>query len=121
MRNARPSTSTSASVAVTTHGDCVGWPDDNSLEVARSSRSGSAGRSCLATYAEIQFFVKTEYGFVPKTCWIAHVKELCGLSPRMAPNRASQRKRAVPCPPNKTRPIQQALVHFGLVGALASV
>lgn len=33
----------------------------------------------MATYKQIQTYVRTEYGFVPKSCWIAHCKELCGL------------------------------------------
>ena len=27
-------------------------------------------------YRQIQDWVKAEYGFTPKTCWIAHCKEL---------------------------------------------
>jgi len=36
------------------------------------------------TYAEIAECVKLRHGFVPKTCWIAHVKELNGLPVRVA-------------------------------------
>ena len=32
----------------------------------------------MATYAEIAECVKRQSGFTPKTCWIAHVKELNG-------------------------------------------
>jgi len=35
----------------------------------------------IPTYAEIQRCVKQQYGFVPKTRWIAHVKEHNGLEP----------------------------------------
>jgi hypothetical protein len=69
----------------------------------------------LATYAEIQAWVKEHAGFVPKTCWIAHVKELSGVKPRLAPNRADPGKRIVPCPPGKVEPIRRALVHFGII------
>ena len=31
------------------------------------------------TYLEIQKWVYRRHGFIPKTCWIAHCKELCGL------------------------------------------
>lgn len=41
----------------------------------------------MATYKQIQTWVKQQYGFTPETCWIAHVKELMGLSVRSAPNR----------------------------------
>ena len=34
----------------------------------------------MATYKEIQAYVKEKYGFQPKTCWIAHMKEVCGIS-----------------------------------------
>lgn len=34
---------------------------------------------CMATYKEIQKYVKDIHGFVPKTCWIAHMKEVCGI------------------------------------------
>lgn len=32
----------------------------------------------MATYKEIQQYVKLKYGFTPKTCWIAHMKEMYG-------------------------------------------
>ncbi len=41
----------------------------------------------MATYRQIQDWVKQHYGFVPKTCWIAHVKEISGATIRKAPNR----------------------------------
>jgi len=37
--------------------------------------------------AYIQDWVKQQYGFVPKTCWIAHVKHMSGLPMRKAHNR----------------------------------
>ena len=39
----------------------------------------------MATYKEIQGYVKETYGFLPKTCWIAHMKELCGIPIKMRP------------------------------------
>jgi len=35
----------------------------------------------MATYKEVQEYIKKKYGFIVKTCWIAHVKEMCGLNP----------------------------------------
>ncbi len=32
----------------------------------------------MATYRQIREYVSEQYGYVPKTCWIAHVKELNG-------------------------------------------
>lgn len=40
--------------------------------------------ACNATYEEIRDYTKEHYGFVPKTCWIADVKEQCGLPVNMA-------------------------------------
>lgn len=66
----------------------------------------------MATYKEIQIYVKQKYSFVPKTCWIAHVKKLSGLDVRPAPNRRGL-QREEPCPPEKRAPIHEALQHFG--------
>ena len=30
----------------------------------------------MTIYAQIQAWVKANHGFVPKSCWIAHMKEL---------------------------------------------
>lgn len=69
----------------------------------------------MATYKEIQVYVREKYGFVPETCWIAHVKELCGLKMRPAHNRMSRTRRKRPCPAHRSPPIIEALRHFGLV------
>ena len=68
----------------------------------------------VATYQQIQDWVKARHGFVPKTCWIAHCKELAELPVRAAPNRGGKR-RAVPCPPAKREPIIAAFRHFGMI------
>ena len=52
----------------------------------------------MATYKQIANYVKQKSGFVPKTGWIAHVKEINGLKPRRSPNRQGA-GRMVPCPP----------------------
>lgn len=41
----------------------------------------------MATHAEIQDYVKSKYRYTPKTCWIAHMKELTGQEVGRAPNR----------------------------------
>jgi hypothetical protein len=69
----------------------------------------------MGTYKQIQNWILRNYGFTVKPCWIAHVKEICGLNPRRASNRISKTKRLNPCPQNKIKPIQQALKHFGLI------
>ena len=68
----------------------------------------------MATYAQIQAWVKKEYGWKPKTCWIAHCKELKGLNPERAPNRLGS-AREVPCPENKREPIFAAFRYFGMI------
>ena len=69
----------------------------------------------MATYKEIQDYVKSTYGFLPKTCWIAHIKELCGVPVKVAYNRHSPDKREKPCPPEKIEPIQAAFRHFKMI------
>ncbi|AOS84973.1 hypothetical protein BIU88_02400 [Chlorobaculum limnaeum] len=67
------------------------------------------------TYSDIQKWIRENHGFVPKSCWIAHVKELHGLNPRIAGNRILKDARAVPCPENKRGAIEDAFRHFGMI------
>ena len=71
--------------------------------------------SGMATYPEIRAYVRERYGYAPKTCWIAHAKELCGLRPKMAPNRRNPASRVHPCPPDKLEDIKAAFTHFGMI------
>ena len=68
----------------------------------------------MATIEEIQAFVKENSGFKPKSCWIAHVKELCGIEVRRAWNRQGE-ERLNPCPPEKRQAIEEALRHFEMI------
>jgi hypothetical protein len=68
------------------------------------------------SYLEIIDCVKQRFGFVPKTCWIAHVKELNGLKPRIAHNRFDSKTRLVPCPENKRAAIEDCMRRLGLIG-----
>lgn len=68
----------------------------------------------MATYKQIQNWVKQQYGYVPKTCWIADVKNQVGLPMRKAPNRQGM-VRVFPCPQEKVEPILSALKHFGMI------
>lgn len=68
----------------------------------------------MATYLQIQDWVKLNYGFTPKTCWIADVKHQAGLPMRKTPNRQG-RLLVNPCPPEKIGPILAALHHFGMI------
>ena len=69
----------------------------------------------MATYKEIQAYVKEKHGFQPKTCWIAHMKEVCGLPVKMSPNRHSPDRREKPCPPEKQDALRNAFRHFGML------
>lgn len=69
----------------------------------------------MATYAQIKEWVKNNHGWtVQHDCWIAHCKELAGLSPRRAWNRATD-GRAVQCPLEKRDGIIAAFRHFGML------
>ena len=68
----------------------------------------------MATYRQIQDWVKQQYGFVPKTCWIAHVKEISGIKVNKAPNRLGE-ERLIPCPQDKVELILQALEYFKMI------
>jgi hypothetical protein len=67
-----------------------------------------------ATYQEIQKWVQQEFGFKPKTCWIAHCKEIYGLPLSAAPNRLGE-ERVELCPPDKRPAIKKAFQHFGML------
>ena len=68
----------------------------------------------MATYKQIQDWVKLHYDFVPQTCWIADVKQMNNIPMRKAFNRVGE-CRVKPCPPEKVEPIQAALEHFGMI------
>ncbi len=70
----------------------------------------------MATYAEILAYVRETSGRSVKTCWIAHVKELNGLHPSVAPNRISSKVRQNPCEPWARPLIEEAMRHFGMIG-----
>lgn len=68
-----------------------------------------------ATYVAIKGRVKQQSGFVPKTCWIAHVKELNGLPVAVAYNRHDPSVRRVSCPPSKRIAIESAFRSLALL------
>ena len=68
----------------------------------------------MATYKQMAKYVRKQFDFEPKTCWIADVKEQNGLSPRRAHNRLGT-ERQVPCPLDKVEPITEALRHFQMI------
>jgi len=74
----------------------------------------------MATYKDVQKLVKVQAGFVPETCWIAHVLELNGFPPRVAHNRISSSTRKRPCPPDKRPAIECALRKLGRLPSISS-
>jgi hypothetical protein len=66
----------------------------------------------MATYQEIQNWVEKQNGFVPKTCWIAHVMSDHNLTTRRASNRINGTLRRYSCPTDKRDAIVAALKHF---------
>ena len=69
----------------------------------------------MATYQEIQNYVKNKYGVAVKTCWIAHMKEVCGLDVKVSNRRNDPNKRVYPCPEGKKPMIGDAFRHFGMI------
>ncbi len=61
----------------------------------------------IPTYKEIQAAVKSKYGFVPKSCWIADVKEKMGLPVKRSHRRKGERMH--PCPVTKQKYIEVAI------------
>ena len=69
----------------------------------------------MATYKEIQGYIKDKYGFTVKTCWIADMKEQCSIPMRVAPNRIDPNSRVKPCPEEKKQAIIEAFRHFDMI------
>ena len=69
----------------------------------------------MATYKQIQDYVKEKHGFVIKTCWIADVKEQCGLNLKKAHNRESAEYRQNPCPSEKVESIKEAFKNLDMI------
>jgi hypothetical protein len=69
----------------------------------------------MATYKQIAEYVKKTFDETIKSCWIAHVKELCGIPVRAAHNRISPDVRQNPCPPEKINLIKEAFRHFDMI------
>jgi len=65
-----------------------------------------------ATDREIQKWVHQRHGLQVETYWIAHCRELCGITEAAAERREWQQ-----CPPEKLPAIKQAFRHFGMLTA----
>lgn len=69
----------------------------------------------MATYKQIQHFVKEKHDRVIKTCWISHAKEVHGLLTRSASNRKSIEMRVSPCPDKELKWIEEAFLHYKMI------
>ncbi len=69
----------------------------------------------MGTYKEIQEYIKYNYEITVKTCWIAHMKEECGLKRRDSYNRKDPKKRMYPCPNEKQGIIIEAFKYFNMI------
>jgi hypothetical protein len=69
----------------------------------------------MATYKEIQEYVKLKYGKTVKSCWIAHVKELNDLPRKVSPRRYDPNKRVHPCPDRYVDKIEDAFRYFKMI------
>ena len=69
----------------------------------------------MATYKQIQEYVKSHHGVSVKTCHIAHVKHMHGFTMKKAPNRITPDARVYECPEHFVPLIEQAMKHFGMI------
>ncbi|BEC70004.1 hypothetical protein C3450_13725 [Escherichia coli] len=67
----------------------------------------------MATYRQIADDVKSRTERTVKTCWIAHVKSLHGLTRCVSPNRISNERRVYPGPEKWVAEIEQSLKNLG--------
>jgi hypothetical protein len=56
----------------------------------------------MATYNEIQHYVEAKYCFVPKSNWIAEVKELCNIPHQREVVNRLGKERTNRCPKKKS-------------------
>ncbi|MCY1161813.1 hypothetical protein D9M71_18730 [compost metagenome] len=66
----------------------------------------------MATYRQIQEFIKTKHEITAQSCWIAHVKSEYGIS--MQSNRQGK-ERVKPCPDKHREKVEEALRYFQMI------
>lgn len=69
----------------------------------------------MATYKDIQRYIKLNYNCTVKSCWIAHMKSICGIHVKIAHNRKNPNRRVFPCPDSKKDIIKEAFRHFDMI------
>lgn len=66
----------------------------------------------MATYKQIQEYIKTKHQILVKTCWIAHAKEQLGLPLKLSHRRSQGQSRVYPCPDHILPVIREAFEYF---------
>ena len=69
----------------------------------------------MATYKQIQEYVQSKNKVKPKSCGIAHMKEVCGIPVHVSSNRCNSDKSKVLCLENKKAVIINSFKHFGMI------
>lgn len=69
----------------------------------------------MATYKEIQDYIRSKHNIVVQTCWIADMKEHHGFNKRTVPNRINLETKVKPCPEDKKSLITDAFKHFEMI------
>ncbi|MFW3962343.1 hypothetical protein [Acinetobacter radioresistens] len=69
----------------------------------------------MATYKQIQEYLKDKNGRTFKSCWIADIKSQYGLTKKQAYNRYDPDKRVHPCPEQYKEKVEEALRHFQMI------
>ena len=69
----------------------------------------------MATYKEIQIYIKDNYGVSVKSCWIADMKDKHNLLTRISANRISVNRRLHPCPDRHKVKLETAFRYFRMI------
>jgi len=69
----------------------------------------------MATYRQIQDYIRENGNGNVRSCWIADIKERHKIPVRRAWSREPGPKRVNPCPDRKTAVIENALRHFKMI------
>ncbi|MBD2138772.1 hypothetical protein H6F32_14565 [Anabaena sp. FACHB-1237] len=66
----------------------------------------------MATYKQLQEYIKNKHQRIVKSCWIADAKEKLGLPVKPSYHRSQGQQRKYPCPDDILPIIREALEHF---------
>lgn len=66
----------------------------------------------MATYKQIQEYIKANHQITAQSCWIAHIKSEHGIVMRSNRNGT---KRVKPCPDRHREKVEDAMRHFKMI------